>query len=294
MPYEQLGWCGMSELPVSTTRLWISSDVEPLDNSGFVIDAVGHMVKDAETGFVHPRSLERYVLVYVLEGGGFFHSDSIDSRQVTAGDMFLLFPEEVHNYGPDSGGRWVEYYILFDGFIPRTYQEQGLIRPEQAFSRTGQSADLLSLMSNAFNWAQARGEGYMERIIAALFRMLMKGYINPSKLNGARDRLIMDVKDALSDCVATQVDLREVLGGTGYSYDYVRRVFREDLGLSPGAYLTRLRVGQAKKLLIETSLGTAEIGYRVGIEDPTYFCRVFKKWVGMQPTVFRRQFSRGR
>ena len=45
-----------------------------------------------------------------------------------------------------------------------------------------------------------------------------------------------------------------------------------------------------KKLLVETELSISEIGFRIGFEDPGYFCRAFKKWVGLKATVFRMEY----
>ena len=74
----------------------------------------------------------------------------------------------------------------------------------------------------------------------------------------------------------------------GMSDDYLTYCFRQELGITPIAYLNRYRVIQAKRLLKETSKSITEIALDVGFSDSGYFSRVFRKEVGMSPDAYRR------
>ena len=66
------------------------------------------------------------------------------------------------------------------------------------------------------------------------------------------------------------------------------RLFREAKGVTPFTYLLRLRIQQAKYLLIsERSLKIAQIAEMTGFHDVSYFCAVFKKTEGITPSAFR-------
>jgi signal transduction histidine kinase/AraC-like DNA-binding protein/CheY-like chemotaxis protein len=71
------------------------------------------------------------------------------------------------------------------------------------------------------------------------------------------------------------------------SEDYLARLFRKELGLSPWDYLTRLRVERAKERLAKGSESVAAVGARVGFPDQAYFSRVFKKVTGISPQAYR-------
>ncbi|GFN22646.1 PocR ligand-binding domain-containing protein [Thermanaeromonas sp. C210] len=74
------------------------------------------------------------------------------------------------------------------------------------------------------------------------------------------------------------------------SPSYLSHLFRRSMGESIIAYVTRLRVEMAKKLLREGSLGIREIGRRVGYPNPSYFTRVFKKIVQLSPREYQEQY----
>lgn len=61
------------------------------------------------------------------------------------------------------------------------------------------------------------------------------------------------------------------------------------LGMSPNKYLNRERMRIAGELILEGELTIAEIGYRVGINDPTYFNKCFKAYYGCTPGKYRKQ-----
>jgi transcriptional regulator GlxA family with amidase domain len=74
--------------------------------------------------------------------------------------------------------------------------------------------------------------------------------------------------------------------------DHLRRLFRETTGRTPLYYLSELRVAEAKRLLKDSGLGVKQVAERVGIPDPYYFSRVFKKVTGWRPSAYLRNIYR--
>ncbi|MBK8905821.1 MAG: substrate-binding domain-containing protein [Anaerolineaceae bacterium] len=77
----------------------------------------------------------------------------------------------------------------------------------------------------------------------------------------------------------------------GLSEDYFSRTFSQELGISPWDYLNRYRVAQAKQLLQTTADSVQVIARRVGITDPAYFSRVFRRIVGESPSTYRQKYG---
>ncbi|MFD1544180.1 helix-turn-helix transcriptional regulator [Nonomuraea guangzhouensis] len=72
---------------------------------------------------------------------------------------------------------------------------------------------------------------------------------------------------------------------------HLARTFTAQLGISPMAYLNRLRAERAAALLIETDLPVAAIGRQVGWSDPNYASRRFRQSFAMSPSDYRARFS---
>ena len=70
-----------------------------------------------------------------------------------------------------------------------------------------------------------------------------------------------------------------------------KRRFAAATGLTPIAYVQRLRVEDAKRRLERTDTSVDEISWRVGYEDAAFFRRLFKRTTGMAPGAYRKRFQ---
>ncbi|WP_052351983.1 AraC family transcriptional regulator [Deinococcus pimensis] len=73
---------------------------------------------------------------------------------------------------------------------------------------------------------------------------------------------------------------------------YFVRVFKPATGLSPMAYLARLRAERAAELLIRTDLPVADIAARVGWPSPDHFARRFRQHFNVSASQYRARFTR--
>lgn len=71
---------------------------------------------------------------------------------------------------------------------------------------------------------------------------------------------------------------------------YLVRLFGRTAGISPMAYLNRLRAERAAGLLIETELPIATVGAMVGWHDPSHATRRFRATFGLSPSQYRSAF----
>lgn len=71
------------------------------------------------------------------------------------------------------------------------------------------------------------------------------------------------------------------------SCSYLRKLFNENLGISPSDYLLKIRMDNAKRLLESGYYKISEISALCGYAQPKSFTVAFKKSVGIPPTEFR-------
>ncbi len=55
-------------------------------------------------------------------------------------------------------------------------------------------------------------------------------------------------------------------------------------------YIDQFLVLEIKRFLMNTALSIKEIAYRTGFEAPTNFVKFFKKFEGITPAAFRKQY----
>lgn len=75
----------------------------------------------------------------------------------------------------------------------------------------------------------------------------------------------------------------------GKSRSYLSRIFKENTDMNLLDFLHTTRINEAKRLLIETDLSITEIGERVGYYSGWTLARVFKRYEGITPSVYRNR-----
>lgn len=113
-------------------------------------------------------------------------------------------------------------------------------------------------------------ESFKDREKAAILRYIANNYTDP------------------------ELRLEGVVTGAGVSRNKINDVLKSELGMTFVAYLNKLRLTEAARLLVEKSDATiAEIAYSVGYASISYFNKLFKEEYGCTPKMFRGLAPRG-
>lgn len=65
-------------------------------------------------------------------------------------------------------------------------------------------------------------------------------------------------------------------------------IFNDKMGMSINSYINNLRCETAKELLKNSKLSVTDIAFSVGYKDSNYFTYIFKKNIGVPPSLFRK------
>jgi len=101
------------------------------------------------------------------------------------------------------------------------------------------------------------------------------------------DELVMEAQLWLQKNLAGPISIAALAKRFGLSSRTLARRFRAATGLAPQAYLQGLRVAEARDLLRHTNLAVGDISWRVGLNDTSYFAKLFRENVGMTPLQYR-------
>lgn len=87
------------------------------------------------------------------------------------------------------------------------------------------------------------------------------------------------------------IDIQTLAEMSGYSYDYFRHLFKEEVGISPKNYIIDKRISFAKKLLSETNTTISEIAQKSGFSNGPQFTVIFKERTGLSPAQYRKSIK---
>lgn len=99
---------------------------------------------------------------------------------------------------------------------------------------------------------------------------------------------ILQVIDYMKHHAHEKITLGQIAREVNLNDSYLSRLFKLETGYNIIHYLNELRMERAVELMKDPNLKMKEIAEQVGIEDPFYFNRLFKKHYKMSPTEYKR------
>ncbi len=93
--------------------------------------------------------------------------------------------------------------------------------------------------------------------------------------------------DYINKHYSENITLSDIADSVNLSKYYFSHYFKNQYGITVSNYLTNLRIEKSLELLNENKK-TAEIAERCGFSDDCYFCRVFKKVMGITVRDYRK------
>lgn len=189
------------------------------------------------------------------------------------------------------------YASVFAGLYPAVE-----IHPDRVLVISGLHEDLVSSGASA-TWHDMvlyliahHAGATMAQEVARLFALQwhqdgLAPYIVFEGKNDHGDGEIQSAQTWLSSHFPTANPVDGMINRSKLAERTFKRRFAAATGLTPIAYVQRLRVEDAKRRLERTDTSIDEISWRVGYEDAAFFRRLFKRATGMTPGAYRRRFQ---
>lgn len=105
------------------------------------------------------------------------------------------------------------------------------------------------------------------------------------------EQMIVGIVRYMQEHLKDEISLNVLANEFHLSAQYISQLFKNEIGVNFLAYLTNIRMEQAKKLLLSTDDTVAEIAEKSGYADYRVFTKAFKKSEGVTPSQYRRNFQ---
>ncbi|MCL1688926.1 helix-turn-helix domain-containing protein [Elizabethkingia anophelis] len=76
--------------------------------------------------------------------------------------------------------------------------------------------------------------------------------------------------------------------------EILNQLCKDETGLTAKQFQLDLKITEAKRLLLYSSLNTGEISFKLGFEDQSYFSRIFRKKTKHSPADFQKKYLKFR
>ncbi len=209
---------------------------------------------------------------------------------MTAGDVALLPPNEAHAYGADDEDPWTIEWVHYTGAESEAWRALMVEGDTSVMHVPPESVGELRLATVHERLEVGYGDLQLLSAAAAL-RDSLTTILRLRRSSGMLPSA-MDAVDAtaawMRENLERKITLASLAGRAFLSPSHYSAIFRRRYGFAPIDWLIRQRVHRACSLLQTRSDKIAVIAANVGVKDPYYFSRLFRKVMGLSPEQFRR------
>lgn len=118
------------------------------------------------------------------------------------------------------------------------------------------------------------------------FENMESWHLRSQSLN--HDEIAELMEKYLKENYFSEISMQGLADKFGFTTEYLGKIFKKNTGETPQKYLTKLRMNEAKCLLLSSpEMEVQKIGELVGYKNAFYFSRTFKTYTGMHPSEFR-------
>jgi AraC-like DNA-binding protein/mannose-6-phosphate isomerase-like protein (cupin superfamily) len=224
--------------------------------------------------------------------------------EVRRGDTIVLSPDVYHReLAAENCGRYellwmglekptvfahIQHHLGRGRFDPQALQIKLASVPEALQLAHRIDAELWENKPGAFSAAQGmllQICALLERAITAREQKVSRREHDSAIQRWRAEKAAVYVRDHFAE----PIDLPEVAIHIGASPAYASVLFTREIGRSFTDFLAGCRIEEAERLMADPALSIKEISRLVGIENPLYFSRLFRKHTGISPMKFRRK-----
>lgn len=236
-----------------------------------------------------PGGFPIWQLFYGVSGSGEFLMDGWRGI-LRPGQAALLAPDEAHSYH-SLEGEWVLHYIGFEGKLSQKLLaslelgQSGLYsmaRPEVLEGHL-KTLERIQLEAREGSGLLSSKELYalLLDFSQSLTRLPDSRY---AKATGMEKEMILYLEDHFRE----DISLDELSAQFRRTPEYLCAIFKAATGETISHYLRRIRIHQAKVLLMERpDAGMREISEACGFHSVSYFGKVFREATGFTPQGYR-------
>lgn len=215
-----------------------------------------------------------YLLHYVLEGHGTFSSGGREYH-LSAGEFFLIRPEEVTVYEADREDPW--YYIWFG------FNGELAARLDSLPTPVGQLPPSIFL---EFRAAMEKGfsewEGMTEQFIASLLhRMMAELFVHRQHSAHYARRAETHIRTRFME----DISIEGIAKSLSLDRRYLSRLFKATYGVTMQEHLLSVRLDNAA-ILLKKGHSVGESATLCGYSDVANFSKMFRRRYGVPPSEY--------
>lgn len=254
-------------------------------NLPFYLTGIGKT--SPEFNIKRDTGLVSYQFLLTTKGRGILHVND-DTFILNPGSLFFLPPGIPHEYRPD-GSEWSTSWFVFRGAsLSSIMANLGLTREFVVEGINTTSFEKLHKRLTDLAADNLHNSSKCSLLIYDFILMAKEAIESQTSTDNTGNIIIDESVKYIHENLHLDISLNDLSKAVGISPQYIGKLFKKKLNITPVSYISRAKISQAKIMLLDSTVPISEIASSLGYSSPTYFGIVFKKLEGFSPSEYRR------
>ena len=248
----------------------------------------------------NPHRIQFHALIVIHKGKG---KHIVDFKEIPLfpGTILPLTKEQVHSF--EKPLRVSGYVISFEEhFITQNLSEQKLFHFLQLFhnpsiligeeniTELNPFLDLLQSIHQNSN-ANLKSELINSVFMGLLFQIKRLSVYQHKVFESQRFKDFIEFKQLLTKAYHKSHNARDYANQLSVSYKYLNDICKEISNKTAKSFIDSWLLLEIKRNISEKKYTSQEIAFKMGFQEPSNFNRFFKKFTGITPKQFQKEFD---
>lgn len=265
----------------------------PITQSFYISD-LGYYPRAHHHHRIRKKGAKQYIFIYCTKGRGEIRLN--DTTTKISPNQFFILPKNVrHEYSADKKDPWSIYWFHFNGSLAsklyKRYTSNSIDLRNIPFS--AENIESFNKIFNLFDNNNLEHDLEFANLSALNFisSFIYYNAEEQTKLDQGNN-VIDNIREYLLSDLQKNHTLDHIAQKFNYSKSYLHTKFKKRTGYSIIVFHNLKKVQKACEYLIYTDLSIKEISFKVGFDDPLYFSRIFKKYMGKSPRKYKNGWQK--
>lgn len=237
------------------------------------------------------KGANEYIFIYCTKGKG---EITIEGKRtsITPNHFFIIPKNTRHEYRADDNDPWSIYWFHFKGSFGKEIYNRYSKTDSNAYENIPFSKSIIDQFNKIFDLLN---NNYLINIIEYA-NLLSLNFISSFVYyelhtitnTHQSDSIVDSIKDFLMNNLDKNFTLDEIASKFNYSKSYLHTKFKIKTGYPVLVFFKLKKVQKACEYLSYTDLSIKQISYKIGFDDPLYFSRTFKNFMGKSPRNYKQ------
>ncbi|MEN2401386.1 AraC family transcriptional regulator [Flavobacterium sp. MC2016-06] len=267
--------------------------------------------KELESFPKHTRKINFFELIYIVDGTGIQIINS-NKFPYQKGNLFLITPQDLHSFEIINPTKF--FFLRFNEYFIKSTSQNAMQETVQRMEYILQNAShrpgcilknkidkpLIEILVDSIIKEQHNQQIYhqkiTEQIVNAIITIVARNIALklPKNIKESTGEMVLEILHYIQENIFISKELKskKISDHFGISLNYLSSYFKKQTGETLQEYISNYKLRLIEARLLNTDMRINEIADELNFSDESHLNKVFRKHKGINPSEFRKKFSK--